>query len=220
MNKVTIIDYGIGNILSVKRGFEYIGSSVCITETTEDIESAEYLVLPGVGAFADGMTGLQQKGLINAIINYTKRNKPFLGICLGMQMMLDESEEFGTHKGLGIIPGKVIGIDKCTVDGEPHKVPHIGWNKLHLPDSKTHLKWDNTLLDGVPIFSEVYFVHSFTAVPEQFDYRLADSYYGGRLISAIIKKGNAYGCQFHPEKSGEVGLQILRNFINLRCDNI
>lgn len=217
MNTITIIDYGIGNILSVKRGFEYIGCSVRIAESSNDIETADHLVLPGVGAFADGMTGLRNKGMIKAILDYTNRNKPFLGICLGMQMMLDISEEFGMHKGLGIIPGKVVRIDKNTIAGTPHKVPHIGWSELHISSPQSFSKWENTLLDGIPTLSEVYFVHSYTAVPELLEYRLADTFYGGRLISATIKKGNAYGCQFHPEKSGDMGLQILRNFVNIKA---
>jgi imidazole glycerol-phosphate synthase subunit HisH len=216
MPKVTIIDYGIGNILSVKRAFEYCGAKIILTDSPTEIINADYLVLPGVGAFADGMQGLREQNLIGAIQEYSTKGNPFMGICLGMQMMLDESEEFGNHQGLGLIAGKVVAIDNTTTEGEPHKVPHIGWNELVLPVGKTKTWWKHTMLDATVEREATYFVHSFTAVPKDPECRLADTYYGGRLISAAIKKGNIYGCQFHPEKSGEVGLRMIRNFLTIK----
>lgn len=215
MPKVTILDYGIGNILSVSRAFEYCGAEVFLTDSPEDVLSAEMLVLPGVGAFADGMNGLASRNLIAPVKELVKKDRPFMGICLGMQMMMDESEEFGLNEGLGIIHGRVKRIENTTLDGLQHKIPHIGWNGLVLPENRDKSWWDNTILAELTEGSETYFVHSFTAVPDKDESRLADAYYGGRLISAAIREGNIFGCQFHPEKSGHVGLKIIKNFLNL-----
>jgi imidazole glycerol-phosphate synthase subunit HisH len=210
VSTVTIIDYGIGNILSVTRAFEQCGANVVLSSDPEIIVGADYLVLPGVGAFADGMAGLQERGLVEAIKEFVTSGRPFLGICLGMQMLLDESEEFGLHKGLGLIPGKVAAIPSTGANGLPHKIPHIGWNEIYPP---TPGSWHHTILQETPEGAPVYFVHSFTAVPEQHQHRLADCYYDGVLISAAIRNENVYGFQFHPEKSGPEGLRMLRNFV-------
>ena len=130
MKSISIVDYGIGNVLSVKRAFEHVGVEVEFADTAEKIRKAERLVLPGVGAFCDGMTELERRGLVSVIQEYCANDRPFLGICLGMQMMLEESEEFGISKGLGIIPGKVIRIEDITIEGESQKIPHVGWNEL------------------------------------------------------------------------------------------
>ena len=213
MSKVTIIDYGIGNILSVKRAFEHCGAEVIITDSPQMIENAERLVLPGVGAFADGMAGLRERGLIKIIQEFAKKGRPFLGICLGMQMMLEFGEEFGRHQGLGLIPGIVAKISETGVDGTTHKIPYIGWNTLSLPNVNTD--WNHTILNGIELDEAVYFVHSFTAIPLNEGNRLANCYYNGRVISAVIQSHNLYGCQFHPEKSGLVGLRIISNFLNV-----
>lgn len=212
---VTILDYGIGNILSVRRAFESFGARVQLTDNPDEVTKAQILVLPGVGAFADGMQGLRDRNLIGAIQEYAETGRFFMGICLGMQMMMDESEEFGNYQGLGLIPGKVKAIEHTTVDGIPHKIPHIGWNHLRLPQGKDYSWWEDSILSGLTEQDTAYFVHSFTAVPADERYRLADTYYGGRLIAAVIRKNNLYGCQFHPEKSGTVGLTIIRNFMEL-----
>lgn len=213
MAVVTIIDYGIGNLLSVARAFEHCGAAPVLATDPDSIRDAERLVLPGVGAFADGMQGLRDRGLIGPIREFAASGRPFLGICLGMQMMLDAGEEFGLHEGLGLIPGRVVAIPSTTSDGRPHKIPHIGWGTLELPDPET--SWGNTILDGIAPGAAAYFVHSFTAFPSDPGHRLADCRYNGRLISAVVRSGSLYGCQFHPEKSGEVGLAIIRNFIRL-----
>ncbi len=211
MKSVSIVDYGIGNVLSVKRAFEYVGAEVLFADTAEKISKAERLVLPGVGAFRDGMSELYKRELVKPIQQYCAEDRPFLGICLGMQMMLDESEEFGISEGLGIIPGKVVKIEDTTVEGRYQKVPHIGWNKLEYKESV-----EDTILADIPEEQRMYFVHSYTAKPSEDKFRLADTYYGGRQISAVIKNGKCYGTQFHPEKSGEMGLKIISNFLNIK----
>jgi imidazole glycerol-phosphate synthase subunit HisH len=211
-NKVVVVDYGIGNLLSVFRAFEKIGARVEVTSDSHKILKAERLVLPGVGAFADGMKNLCEYKLKDPIINFVKSQRPFLGICLGMQMMLSLSKEFGENKGLGLIPGQVVPIPPVGSNGNPHKIPHIGWNELQPGKG---VDWSKTILDGILHKSSVYFVHSYTPRPESESSWLASCDYNGCPLSAVIRSGNAYGCQFHPEKSGSVGLAILKNFLSL-----
>ncbi|MFA5149994.1 MAG: imidazole glycerol phosphate synthase subunit HisH [Candidatus Omnitrophota bacterium] len=213
MRKVTIIKCGYCNILSVKRAFEHCGAEVSVSDSVSAIEKAERLVLPGVGAFADGMDWLKDKGLTLPIKEYVKTKRPFLGICLGMQMMFDESEEFGLSKGFGFIPGRVVCIPRVGSGNRPHKIPHIGWNSLEKPQGI--FNWDNTLLQGINEGDFVYFVHSFTSLPDDESCRLADTYYDGCRISAVVRSGSLYGCQFHPEKSATIGLKIIKNFVEL-----
>lgn len=212
MSKVSIINYGIGNILSVERAFKKVGADVEYVTQKGEIEKAEHLVLPGVGAFKNGMTELKKRDLVQAIQSYCTENRPFLGICLGMQMMLDESEEFGHSKGLGIISGRVVRIPDIDQYKNSLKVPHVGWNILNCTSSTE--VWNNTILNGICPSEEVYFVHSYAACLSE-EYRLADTYYGGNKLAAVIKKGNCYGTQFHPEKSGKVGLKIIYNFTTI-----
>ncbi|UWG97847.1 imidazole glycerol phosphate synthase subunit HisH [Dehalobacter sp. DCM] len=218
MVKITIVDYGMGNILSVQRALEYCGGQVRISDNPRDVKNADYLVLPGVGAFADGMRGLSERGLREAIIDFASRERPFLGICLGMQMMMGKSEEFGIHEGLGLIQGSVVRIPDHDVHGLRHKIPHIGWNALALPGGKE--SWQGTILEDIKIGDTVYFVHSYTAVPANVSDRLADTFYNGQIIAAAIQSGYLYGCQFHPEKSGMTGLRIINNFIKLTGNSI
>jgi glutamine amidotransferase len=157
------------------------------------------------------MRALIELGLDTAIKEVVNNGVPLLGICLGMQLLLDESEEFGLTKGLGVISGKVVPIPNKSVDGESQKIPHIGWNSL----VNSGENWQKTILHETRAGDAAYFVHSFMASPDKSEDRLADALYGGHKISAVIAKGNTTGCQFHPEKCGEVGLKILRNFINL-----
>jgi glutamine amidotransferase len=208
---VAIIDYGIGNLFSVRRSFEYCGAHVVVSDDPKVLLSAPRLVLPGVGAFADGMRGLTERKLDKVVLEFADSAKPLLGICLGMQMLASISEEFGEHEGLGIIPGRVISIPKTKMAGNPHKIPHIGWSGLLLPDGLSG--WQGSILEGLVPGDAVYLVHSFTVQPDDNAYRLANCDYNGQVISAAMRKGNVYGMQFHPEKSGLVGLSIIRSFL-------
>jgi glutamine amidotransferase len=208
---VAIIDYGIGNLFSVRRSFEHCGARVVVSDNPKVLMAAPRLVLPGVGAFADGMRGLIERGLDKMVVEFAGSGKPLLGICLGMQMLASVSEEFGEHKGLDIIPGRVMPIPKTTLEGRPHKIPHIGWSSLLLPEGLSG--WQASILEGLSPGEAVYLVHSFAVQPDDDADRLADCDYNGRKISAAIRKGNVYGTQFHPEKSGRVGLSVIRNFI-------
>jgi glutamine amidotransferase len=209
--EVTLIDYGVGNLLSVQRGLEHCGAKVTLTADLEQILAAKRVVLPGVGAFANAMQALERKGLLAVIREIVRCQIPLLGICLGMQLLLEESEEFGVTAGLGLIPGRVIPIPSFAVNGEPLKTPHIGWNEL-IPRSSSN--WTGSCLEGHRAEEAMYFVHSFMAVPSDPTLRLADCSYGGHQIAAVIKQKNIIGCQFHPEKSGKCGLAFLRRFLH------
>ena len=209
---VAIIDYGMGNLFSVRRAFEHCGASVIISDDPKVLLRTQRLVLPGVGAFADGMRGLIERKLDKTILAFVDSGRPLLGICLGMQMLASVSEEFGKHKGLNIIPGRVMPIPKTTIEEKPHKIPHIGWSSLLLPDSLSS-RWERSILKGLTPGDAVYLIHSFAVYPDDDGHRLADCSYNGRTISSAIQKNNVYGTQFHPEKSGSVGLSIIHNFL-------
>lgn len=209
--EVAVIDYGMGNLLSVCRGLEHCGATVTVTSDPHTILAASRVILPGVGAFTDGMTELRRLGLDEVVKKIASNGTPLLGICLGMQMLLDESEEFITTAGLGLISGRVIPVPAMTSDGVPQKVPHIGWNSLILSPGREG--WNTTILQEINQGEAVYFVHSFMASPANTNHRLAECLYGGVLVSAVINRDNVYGCQFHPEKSGEVGLKFLKSFL-------
>lgn len=204
---VTVIDYGVGNLHSVVKALRECGAVVTLTGEPDQVAQADKLVLPGVGAFADGMSGLRQRGLDRAIREYLDSGRPFMGICLGMQMLLSESEEFGLHTGLGVIPGRVVSIPRLA----GVKVPHVGWSRITPSDAGP---WEGTLLEGTPPSSRFYFVHSFMAVPEYGAARWADATYCGVRVCAAIRQGSVTGFQFHPEKSGPLGLAILRKFVD------
>lgn len=210
---VTIVDYGMGNIFSVMRAFQVVGAEVVIADTPELVQKAEFLVIPGVGAFKDGMEGLKSRGFCEPIAAYAQSGNPLLGICLGMQMLFEEGEEFGRHAGLALMPGKVQALPKKTDKGELLKVPHIGWNRV-TPAAGAGLRQGNLFaeLKPAPFF---YFVHSYVPVPADPGHCLADCEYGGHRLVVLAGRGNLFGCQFHPEKSGPAGLQFLRNFIRL-----
>ena len=209
--EVAVIDYGFGNLLSVQRGLEHCGAKVTLVADPEQILAATRVVLPGVGAFGNAMHALERLGLVAAIRDIAHRQTPLLGICLGMQLLLEESEEFGITAGLGLIPGRVVSVPTQTLSGGTQKIPHIGWSELQ--QTSVLGGWEGTLLQDNDQGEAAYFVHSFMAVPADPAHRIADCVYGGHLIPAAIRRDQITGCQFHPEKSGEVGLKILRKFL-------
>ena len=208
---VTVLDYGIGNQLNVLRALEHCGAAVNVVRhaSANDVQ-AERLVLPGVGAFGDGMAELRARGFDDLVKRFAQTGRPFLGICVGMQVMFDASEEMGEHAGLGLLPGRVRAVPAVGVHGEPHRIPHIGWRPL-----KPVTPWAGTILADVRPLERVYFVHSFAAVPDDEKMRLANVSYDGQAICAAVHRGNLYGCQFHPERSAETGLSVLRRFLEL-----
>ena len=210
-SRVTVVDYGCGNLLSVSRALEHCGATVTTTSDPDEIASADRVVLPGVGAFGRAMEELSGRGLDGALAEFTRRGAPFLGICLGMQLMLGESEEFGRNAGLAMIPGRVVPVPRTTSENLPHKIPHIGWSPIRR--SGGDADFDDALLNGVEPESEVYFVHSYVARPDREGDVLAETDYDGQRLAAVISSGSLFGCQFHPEKSGPAGLKILRNFL-------
>ena len=212
---VTVVDYGVGNLLSVRRAFEHLGARVTISADHWAMRDAERLVLPGVGAFGNCAEALGTRGLNEIVLNYVGTERPFLGICVGMQLLFTSSDEFGQHEGLNILAGSVTAIPGTDDRGRPHKIPHIGWTALEVPDGCSHLLWQNGILRDIQPGTPVYFVHSFTASPVNSGVRLADAHYNGRLLSAAVCENNITATQFHPEKSGAAGLQILSNFLDL-----
>ena len=211
---ITIINYGINNLKSVTRAFEFLGKTVNIAETPQDIKKAKCLILPGIGAFGDGMKGLEKRGIIEIIKQRVSEGVPFLGICLGMQMLFSESEEFGLHRGLDLIEGRVIKFQfKKSQPQDECKIPHMGWNTIQIPKNNNSLK--NTILERVKKTDEVYFVHSFHPVVKNTSNILAITEYGGKKFPSAVQKNNVMGTQFHPEKSAEVGLAILKQFCKL-----
>ena len=211
--KITIIDYGLSNLLSVQHAFRHFGAEVELVNTPEAVKAADALVLPGVGAFRDGMAGLARLGLVEAIQKKAAAGTPLLGICLGMQMLFDESEEFGRHTGLGLIPGRVVRIPGNALDSTPQRVPHISWAPLYPAGGREDFA--GTALAEVTPGQECYFIHSYEARPAADADRLADTMYGGRPVCAAAQHGRVLGCQFHPEKSGPVGLSIIENYLKL-----
>ncbi len=208
---VTVLDYGIGNQLNVLRALEHCGASVKVVQKASAADlDAQRLVLPGVGAFGDGMAELRARGFDDLVKRFAQTGRPFLGICVGMQVMFDASEEMGEHAGLGLLAGRVRAVPATGADGGSHRIPHIGWRPL-----EPSAPWDGTILADVPARDRVYFVHSFAADPTQQGVRLAYVDYDGVSICASVHRDNLYGCQFHPERSAETGLSVLRRFLKL-----
>ena len=218
---VVFVDYGRSNLFSVESAFNSIGSHVEITSDPKKIANADRLVLAGVGAFGDGMKSLQENGLVSAIKEYVSKGKPILGVCLGMQLFMTEGEEFGFSEGLDLIKGRVVRLKESAYNGQKYKIPHIGWNQIKTPkreegSSVCHSTrhWQNeTILNGIPSGKSFYFVHSYVVVPDDAETVIVETDYGENRFCSIIKRGSVIGCQFHPEKSGTIGLQLLRNFL-------
>lgn len=206
---VTVIDYGIGNLLNMLRALESCGASVRVIQNAAQADlSADRLVLPGVGAFGDGMAELRARGLDDVVRRFADTGRPFLGVCVGLQMMFEASAEMGEHQGLGLLGGRVEPVPAVDTAGQPQRVPHIGWRPLRPATS-----WSGSLLDGLAEGERAYFVHSFAAVPTDPAVRLADVGYGGHAVCAAVRQGNLQGCQFHPERSARAGLAMLSHFL-------
>jgi glutamine amidotransferase len=206
--QVSIIDYGASNMMNVQHAFEYMGVEVTIASTPEEIMLADRLVFPGVGSFPEAMFQIEQKGLSSAIIESAK-NSPFLGICLGMQLMLTDSSEFEKTKGLDLISGSVCALPKTNNKKQNLIIPHVGWSEIMYNESQ------QSIFSDVPNKSAFYFVHSFHAELADSSHQLATTMFDEFSITAMIQKENLIGCQFHPEKSGKLGLQLINNFLKI-----
>ena len=200
---IAIIDYDAGNIKSVEKALNYLGEEAIITRDHDEIVNSDKVILPGVGAFADAMEKIRHYGLEETIHEVVEKNIPFLGICLGLQLMFESSDEGPGVKGLGLLPGKILRIPKS---GDL-KIPHMGWNSLHFQNN-------GRLFQGIPEQTYVYFVHSYYLQAEEPEIVKATTEYS-TCIHASVEKDNVFACQFHPEKSSDTGLQILKNFISL-----
>lgn len=206
---IAVIDYGVGNLFSLTASLKFLGADTIVTNKREDIIAADRIILPGVGAFEDAIAKLKATGLVDTIIEETKKGKPLLGICLGMQLLFEKSYEYGEHEGLGLIKGEIASIEADLPErtsGEKLKVPHIGWNSLDL-------KGNDPLFKYIKEGDYVYYVHSFYG-KNCLENTIASSNYDIEVTGAV-RSGNVYGTQFHPEKSGNVGLNILRAFMEL-----
>ena len=204
--QIVIVDAGIGNLRSVQKAFEFLGTTPLITHDPSVVLQADAVVLPGVGAFGDGVQGLRQNGLDRALCQFIESGRPFLGICVGLQLLFTESEEMGSHCGLGILPGRVVRFSRSLT------VPHMGWNQIH--QCRSH-----PLLKGVQDGAFVYFAHSYHAITDDEAIVVATTDYGGHFPS-VVARDNISAVQFHPEKSGRVGLAILRNFLEYVHDHL
>ncbi|WP_415407421.1 imidazole glycerol phosphate synthase subunit HisH [Sulfurovum sp. CS9] len=206
---IGIVDYNMGNLASVINAFTKVGVDARLESNPAKLNQYDKLILPGVGAFGDAMEHLKENGMDEAIKNFAASGKPLLGICLGMQLLFDSSEEFGTTQGLGLIPGKVVAFDESKFD-HPLKVPHMGWNELFVQN-------ETTIFDGLAKDFYLYFVHSYHAVCED-KYAIGKTHYGYEFVSAV-QNGNIYGIQPHPEKSHDNGLKIIENFAKLQKED-
>lgn len=200
---IAIIDYDAGNIKSVEKALLFLGQEITITADADEILRAEKVILPGVGAFGDAMENLHKRGLVEVIQKVVEKGTPFLGICLGLQLLFERSDEAPGVKGLGILPGEILRIPPK----DDLKIPHMGWNALHL-------EHDGRLFRGIKEGAYVYFVHSYYLKAKEEQMVKASTEYSTH-IHASVEKGNVFACQFHPEKSSDVGLQILKNFVEL-----
>jgi len=207
--RVAILDLGIGNLFSVRQACLYAKMDPVITQDIKELQDADAVIMPGVGAFADAMGSLKRLELISLVRDWIAAEKPFMGICLGMQLLMEYSEEFGMHEGLGIFSGGVKRFEfqqtsECTI-----RVPEMGWNRIYSPAEK---RWDETLLSGLAHNAFMYFVHSYYVVPKDQSLICSVTNYGGTEFCSSISRNNLFACQFHPERSGQRGLMIYENF--------
>ena len=208
---VVIIDYGMGNLFSVKQACEHVGLQATITCDSKQVRNVDAVILPGVGAFGDAITRLNKLDLIKPILDFVRSGKPLMGVCLGMQLLMSESEEFGSYKGLNVFPGRVIKFPVESYHEEMTKVPQVGWNQLY----KQRLSWDESPLAGISEGEYMYFVHSYYCKFENSEVVLSVTRYADIEYCSSILHKNIFACQFHPERSGKEGLKIYKNFANL-----
>ncbi|RJQ27356.1 imidazole glycerol phosphate synthase subunit HisH [Candidatus Parcubacteria bacterium] len=216
--RIGVVEYGAGNIHSVVKAIHFLEGKTEKATTPESLDHCSALIIPGVGAFREGMAGLERNGLADAIRMFVSSGRQILGICLGMQLQFSESEEFGARKGLGLIPGKVVKIPKAVQETKyNYRIPRIGWSNLKRPKG---IDWQGTVLEGVEEGDEFYFAHSFVASPDYPTDILAVSTYGGNELTSAVTHNNIHGCQFHPEKSRGTGLRIIQNFMQMVCKKL
>jgi glutamine amidotransferase len=214
MGRLVVVDYGMGNVFSVCHALRHAGSEPSLSSDPREISSADRLVLPGVGAFGRAMAELRDRHLVDPVLSFINTGRPFLGLCVGMQMLMSRSEELGEHEGLGLVAGAVVRIPSYTIDGGPLRVPHIGWTELRPAGDTDSTRWDGSLLRDVsPDLSAFYFVHSYSVHPADPGVVLATVDYGGWPITAAVEHQNVIGLQFHPERSGRAGQKVLRRFL-------
>ena len=206
--KIVVVDYGIGNVQSIINALsQFDDVNVVLSDRQDEILNADGLILPGVGAFKKAMEELNFRNLPSVLNEYISLKKPFLGICLGMQLLFESSEEFGNSNGLGFVKGVVKSFPKSISD----KLPHVSWNSIEMQE----LNWSSTIFEGIKNKDDFYFVHSYICKPKNQDIILSKTEYGGINFCSAIQQGNIYGCQFHPEKSASSGLKIIKNFVNM-----
>lgn len=209
--KVAIIDYQLGNLYSVQQACLHLGTEPLVTHSKSEILAADCVILPGVGAFGDAMNNMKSLDLISPVKDFVSSGKPFMGICLGLQLLFTESEEFGSHRGLNIVEGNIKKFPIVDKQRRLLKVPQIEWNQIYIPDGRT---WSNTPLENCGNGEYMYFVHSYFVNPASDESILSQTEYGGYRYCSSIYKDNVFACQFHPEKSGSTGIDIYRNWFN------
>ncbi|MEY3984369.1 MAG: Imidazole glycerol phosphate synthase subunit HisH [Bacteroidota bacterium] len=210
--KIGIIDYGLSNLLSIYRAFAHVGAEVSIITEAKSVSGMDKIVLPGVGSFPDGMKLLHDLGFVAPLIGHAAAGKPFLGVCLGMQMMLSRGFEMEETPGLNLIPGDVLPLPALDAAGKPNRIPHVGWEFLREPE---HGRWKETPLSEHAEVHPFYFVHSYYARPEHTAHVWAEADFAGFKFAAAVRNGLVFGTQFHPEKSGSQGLELLHQFVTL-----
>lgn len=212
--KIVIVDYGVGNLFNIERAFAALDAKTAISNDPREILQADKLLLPGVGAFAAGLDRLRKDGLIPILEEFRETGRPLLGICLGMQLLMSESQENGRHQGLNFIPGQVVKFSSPLASGTRYKIPQTSWNSLESPTGQRPGEWTGTILQGLPEHAYMYFVHSYCVHAADPSNSLAVTSYGRDRFDSVVNKDNVMGCQFHPERSGAHGLRLLRNFID------
>lgn len=215
--KIGIVDYGLGNLFGVQRALTAVGGQGTISKDPAELLDADKLILPGVGAFGAGMANLKTNDLVGVLSEFRQSGRPILGICLGMQLLLTESEENGIHQGLDFIPGKVVKFSSAKEGLEQVKIPQVSWNGIEPPADEPD-KWAGTPLDGLTVGDCFYFVHSYYVDVQQPADCLAETQYGVNRFCSVVKRDNVIGYQFHPELSAASGLGLLKNFVEARCE--